>query len=280
MKCQAGVLVSLRSKPYSFFGEEIHTKRVPDSDRTGATPKQRQQFRKDRFRMPSLYHHPISAASRFIRLVLAEYQLDADLLEERPWERRRDFLTLNPAATLPVYLDESLNAFCGAAVIAEFLDETQGADQGDNRLLPRGAVERGEVRRLMDWFLTKLEQDVTRHLVRERVYKLMMPKSVGGGEPDSKALRAARANIRQHMRYIDWLASSRNWLAGDQLTYADFAAAGALSTLDYLGEVAWAESPQAKQWYQRIKSRPSFRPLLADRVRNVTPVSHYTDLDF
>lgn len=230
--------------------------------------------------MPSLYHHPMSAASRFIRLVLNEYELETDLIEERTWERRRDFLALNPALTLPVYVDESLHAFCGSGVIAEFLDETQGVFQKQRRLLPEDPVARAEVRRLVDWFLTKLEHDVTRHLVRERVFKLLMPKDLGGGAPDSKALRAGRTNINQHLRYIDWLTANRKWMAGDTLSYADFAAAGALSVLDYLGEVTWSEAPQAKDWYQRIKSRPSFRPLLADRVRNMSPVSHYADLDF
>lgn len=230
--------------------------------------------------MPSLYHHPMSAASRFIRLALNEYEMETDLVEERPWERRRDFIAMNAAATLPVYVDDSLHSICGATVIAEFLDETQGAFQKQRRLMPESTVGRAEVRRLMDWFLAKLEQDVTRHLVRERVFKILMPKDVGGGEPDSRALRAARANIRQHMRYIDWLAASRNWLAGDAISYADLSAAGALSTLDYLGEITWNDAPQAKLWYQRIKSRPAFRPLLADRVRNMTPVSHYADLDF
>jgi glutathione S-transferase len=230
--------------------------------------------------MPSLYHHPMSAASRFVRLILNEYELDTDLVEENPWERRRDFLALNPAATLPVYVDESLHAFCGAGVIAEFLDETQGVFQKQRRLLPEGHIERAEVRRLIDWFLGKLEQDVTRHLVRERVFKLVMSKEQGGGAPDSKALRTARSNIRQHLKYIDWLAASRNWLAGPALSYADLAAAGALSALDYLGEISWNEAPQARDWYQRVKSRPSFRPLLGDRVRNMSPVSHYADLDF
>ena len=50
--------------------------------------------------------------------------------------------------------------------------------------------------------------------------------------------------------------------------------------LDYLGEIDWTESPMAKDWYQRLKSRPSFRPLLAERVRGLIPVSHYADLDF
>ena len=107
-----------------------------------------------------------------------------------------------------------------------------------------------------------------------------MTPDLGGGAPDSKVLSTSRANIRQHMKYLSWLAASRTYLAGDRLSYADLAAAAAISVLDYMGEIDWAESTQAKEWYQRLKSRPSFRPLLAERVRGVTPVSHYADLDF
>ncbi|WP_136657722.1 glutathione S-transferase family protein [Nitratireductor sp. XY-223] len=230
--------------------------------------------------MPTLYHHPMSAASRFVRLVLSEYDLEADLVEERPWEQRPDFLALNPAATLPVYVDDSLQAVCGATVISEFIDEVFGVFKRDRRLLPDEPFRRAEVRRLTEWFLVKMEQDVTRYLVRERVFKLLMPKENGGGAPDSKALRAARANIHQHMRYLDWLTASRDWLAGNTMSYADFAAAGALSALDYLGEIKWGETANAKEWYQRMKSRPCMRPLLADRVSRIAPVSQYADLDF
>jgi glutathione S-transferase len=107
-----------------------------------------------------------------------------------------------------------------------------------------------------------------------------MTAAEGGGSPDSGALRASRANIKQHMKYTNWLAGTRNWLAGDRLTYADMAGAAALSVLDYLGEVDWRAFPAARDWYARMKSRPSFRPLLADRVRGVSAVSHYADLDF
>jgi glutathione S-transferase len=230
--------------------------------------------------MPVLYHHPMSSASRFIRLVLGEYGFEYDLVDEQPWEARRDFLALNPAGTLPVYVDDSMRALCGATVISEYLDETHGALKRDRRLLAENSFQRAEIRRLVEWFLQKMEQDVTRHLVRERVYKLHMPANLGGGAPDSKLMRAARGNIRQHMKYLSWLAGSRAWLAGDRLSYADLAAAAAVSSLDYLGEIDWKEFPQAKDWYQRLKSRPSFRPILTDRVRSVTPASHYADLDF
>ncbi|AZN70088.1 glutathione S-transferase family protein [Georhizobium profundi] len=230
--------------------------------------------------MPTLYHHPMSSASRFIRLVLGEYGFEYDLVEEQPWEGRREFLALNPAGTLPVFLDDSMRSLCGAVVISEYLDETHGALKRDRRLLAENSFQRAEIRRLVEWFLVKMEQDVTRHLARERVFKLQMPTAQGGGAPDSKLMRAARGNIRQHMKYLTWLAGSRPWLAGDRLSYGDLAAAASISVLDYLGEIDWSEFPQSKDWYQRIKSRPSFRPLLGDRIRGVTPASHYADLDF
>jgi glutathione S-transferase len=230
--------------------------------------------------MPVLYHHPISTASRFVRLIFAEYGFHAELVEEQPWEKRKDFIALNPAGTLPVYLDDNMRTLCGATIISEFMDETSGVLKRDRRLLAEDPFQRAEIRRLNEWFLTKTEQDVTRPLVRERVYKLQMTPEQGGGAPDSKILRTARNNIRQHLRYLTWLAGSRTWLAGERLSYADLSAAAAISVLDYLGEIDWNEWPQVKEWYQRLKSRPSFRPLLNDRVRGVTPVSHYADLDF
>ena len=230
--------------------------------------------------MPTLYHHPLSTASRFIRLILAEYGFQVDLVEEQAWEKRRDFLALNPAGTLPVYVDDSMRALCGATIISEYLDETSGILKRDRRLLAEDPFQRAEIRRLTEWFLYKFEQDVTRSIVKERALKLVMTPDQGGGAPDSKILRLARANIRQHLKYLAWLAGSRTYLAGDRLSYADLSAAAAISVLDYLGEIDWAEAPQAKEWYTRIKSRPSFRPLLQERVRGVTPASHYADLDF
>jgi glutathione S-transferase len=222
----------------------------------------------------------MSTASRFIRLIFSEYGIPCELIEEPVWDRRRDFLALNPAGTLPVYVDDNMRTLCGATIISEFLDETSGILKRDRRLLAEDPFQRAEIRRLTEWFLIKMEQEVTRPLVRERVNKLFMTAEQGGGAPDSKTLRTARGNIRQHLKYLAWLAGSRTWLAGERLSYADMAAAAAISVLDYLGEIDWNEAPQVKEWYQRLKSRPGFRLLLMDRVRGVTPVSHYADLDF
>lgn len=217
--------------------------------------------------------------SRFVRLALAEFGIEPDLIEERVQERREDFLMINPAGTTPVLVEEPHTVIVGAGPIAEYLDETRGEGAGV-RLLPGDPAQRAEVRRLLDWFNGKFFAEVTQWLVHEKVTRRFLTAAEGGGGPDMDAVRAARANLRSHLAYIGWLAGSRNWLAGDQLSYADLAAAGHLSCADYLGDVPWADSEHAKNWYARVKSRPSFRALLAERVIGMTPSPVYADLDF
>ena len=230
--------------------------------------------------MIRLYHHPLSVSSRFIRLILSECELIPQLVEERPWERREEFLIMNPAGTLPVLVEDQGPPAIGAWPVSEYLDETRGFALAEHRLLPPNADQRAEVRRLCDWFLTKFDSEVTFYLAEEKVIKRERAKSGGNGSPDSSLLRAARTNIRPHLAYINHLMAERNWLAGDRITFADLAAAAALSVADFLGEVPWADAGEAKDWYAKMKSRASFRTLLADQVRGVRPPEHYGDPDF
>jgi glutathione S-transferase len=227
-----------------------------------------------------LFHHPFCPHSRFVRLTSGEMGLSLRLIEERTWERREGFLALNPAGTTPVLIEEGRPAVPDACVIAEYLDETRGAAMGDHRLLPPDASQRVEVRRLSGWFHRKCFDEVTSILVTEKIYKRYMTPEQGGGPPDTQTIRVARSNIRYHLAYVGWLSRSRNWLAGDRLSYADLAAAAHLSCADYLGDVPWNEDESAKSWYARVKSRPSFRPILADRLPGTPPSPTYTDLDF
>jgi len=224
-----------------------------------------------------LFHHPFCPHSRFVRLVLAEYGIGVDLVLENVLARRPEFLALNPAGTTPVLVEEGF-AVSGALVIAEYIDETRGAAAGT--LMPLGAKGRAETRRLAGWFHEKFFAEVSEALVREKILKRRLPEAQGGGPPDSAAIHAARANIRYHLQYIGWLMKARKWLAGDQLTIADLAAAAHLSSVDYLGDVPWSEDESAKNWYARLKSRPSFRALLAETVAGLSPAPSYADLDF
>jgi glutathione S-transferase len=230
--------------------------------------------------MLTLFHHSFCPHSRFVRLALGEYGLEVRLIEERTWDRRHDFLAMNPAGTTPVLVEEGHPPIPGAGIVAEYLDETHGTELAERRLLPTTGSARVEVRRLMSWFNDKFFVEVSGPLTTERYYRRHMPANAGGGSPDTEVIRAARHNISYHLAYIGWLVSARDWLAGDRLTYADLAAAAHLSAADDLGDVPWNEDDAARAWYARMKSRPSFRPMLTETVAGIPPSKTYADLDF
>ncbi len=222
--------------------------------------------------MRTLYHLWLSAPCRKVRLVLGEKKLEADCRIEPVWERREAFLTMNPAGEVPVMVEPDGTILCDGAAIAEYLDETTPIPP----LNGSTPLERAEVRRLVGWFGGKFNDEVTANLVGEKVLKRLMRT----GYPSSDAIRAGLGNIRYHLDYIGFLAERRNWLAGRSLSLADITAAAHLSCIDYIGDVPWAHNDSAKTWYARIKSRPSFRSILADTVPGIAPVETYANLDF
>jgi glutathione S-transferase len=228
----------------------------------------------------TLFHHRACPHSRFVRIVLGEYAIAVRLYEERVWERRNEFLLLNPAGTTPILVEEGRPTVSGAESIAEYLDETRGAEFEDRRLMPLDIGGRVEVRRLMNWFHVKFFDEVTSILVLEKVYKRCMTPDQGSGPVDVPAIRTARNNIRYHLGYLGWLTQKRHWLAGERMTYSDLAAAAHLSCADYLGEVPWSDYASVKHWYARMKSRPSLRSILADVLPGPPPSPDYRDPDF
>lgn len=223
--------------------------------------------------MRTLYHTPLSPYCRKVRLQLREKLLDFELLDEPVWERRHDFFKLNPAGEVPVLVDENGLILSGSYAICEYIEEGYTDPPA---LLGGNLADRTEVRRLISWFDLKFYHEVSQGILFERVYRQLMK----WGAPDGETLRECKKNIFYHLDYIANLTMQHKWLAGDVLTLADLTAAAHLSALDYLGDVPWDHSPRAKDWYALIKSRPCFRPLLADRVRGFKPPAHYDDPDF
>ncbi len=218
-----------------------------------------------------LYHFPLSPFSRKVRLSLAEKRIEVELVEERYWEQDPDFLRRNPAGKIPV-LKLGNRLMSESAAICEFLEELHP----NPPLMPNGAEARYEVRRLVSWFDDKFNSEVTRKLMGERVFKKVM----GGGYPDSANVKAGSKAIKYHLDYMAWLLDQRRWLAGNDMSLADFAAAAHLSCLDYISDVDWNRHEVVKDWYAKVKSRPAFRSLLADQVPGFPPPAHYADLDF
>ena len=225
--------------------------------------------------MPKLLQHRLDPASRLARLMFAEYGVGLDLEDIKPWTRDPHVLELNPAATVPILLDEGQpNAVGVLGVIHTIEDRYSPAAVAG--LFPPQPKDRAEMWRLADWVLLKLNDEVTRYIIEEKIVKRDRP----GATPDPAVLRVAKANLSEHMLYFNWLFATRHWMAGEVMTLADFALAAHLSALDYLGDIDWESAVEVRQWYARIKSRPAFRTLLNDRVGGMPPHAGYADLDF
>ena len=88
--------------------------------------------------MYRLYHLPLSPFCRKVRLVLAEKRVEVDLVEERPWERRLDFLRMNPAGKVPVLVTGDGAVLAESRAICGYLNETMP----EPPLMPGDAAER------------------------------------------------------------------------------------------------------------------------------------------
>jgi len=223
--------------------------------------------------MWQLYQFPLCPFSRKVRLLLGEKGVGYELVRENPWDRRDEFLDMNPAGQVPVMADPKRNILLmDSMAICEYLEETV-----DKAAMINGtAVNRAEIRRLIAWFDSQFFQDVTAPLLGERMMKRIVTKD----SPDARVLREAMKAAERHLDYTDYLLDHHNWMAGSTMSLADLAAAAQISVADYLGGIDWKGHEQTARWYRGFKSRPSFRPLLSERMVGITPPQQYDDVDF
>lgn len=226
--------------------------------------------------MYRLYHHPICPFSRKVRVHLAAKDIGCELIQENFWERRKEFIAMNPACTVPVLFDNGNAAvIVNSSVIIEYIEEKHA--KSSKSFLGESPSERAEARRLQYWFDEKFYQEVSKHVLNERYFNRYSP---GGSSPNSEILRVARGNLNIHLSYIEYLLESKRYLAGDQISVADFSAACQISVLDYFGDINWHHYLPAKDWYSMIKSHKIFGDILKDRIPGLVPVEWYSQLDF
>jgi glutathione S-transferase len=223
--------------------------------------------------MWQLYQFPLCPFSRKVRLLLSEKGVPHELVRESPWLRRDEFVDLNPAAQTPVLVEPQKGiVLIDSVAICEYFEETVEKAP----MIPGTAVNRAEIRRMVAWFDERFYGDVVGPLLEERMRKRLVSRD----PPDTKVLREAMRVANGHLDYIDYLLDHRRWLGGPALTLADLTAAAQLSVADYLGGLDWRGHKQTTDWYAVMKSRPSFRPLLGERMEVIAPPPHYDKVDF
>lgn len=218
-----------------------------------------------------LFQYPLCPFSRKVRFACAVKAVAVELVLEQPWDRREEFAALNPARQTPV-MQKGETILVDSAAICDYFEET--VDRVP--LLGSGPEDRAEVRRLVAWFDQKFYAEITAPLLGERMYKRLYSRQA----PDAGVVRSAGRNAETHLEYLDFLLDRRRWLSGAAFGLADIAAAAQISVADYLGGIDWEGHEPARTWYSTLKSRPTFRPLLAERIEGLPPPAHYDKLDF
>ena len=177
--------------------------------------------------------------------------------------------------TMPVFLDMDGTRAEGVWAILDHLEQ----NYPDRPLAPADDAARRACLRWVDWAFGPFHEQVTQRIVYEKA----APRYTGAGfsrPPDMNVIRAGREDLKAALKAIGAAAEGNGNLACREISLGDLAVAAHLSALDYFGEVPWADFPAAGEWYVRMKSRPSFRSILSDRVPGQPPVSHYAELDF
>lgn len=226
--------------------------------------------------MYTLYHHVLCPFSRKIRVLLASKEIEFELIKENFWERRKEFIAINPMVTVPVLFDNhNRSIICGSSVIAEYIEEKHDDTKnyfGDS------IISRAENRRLQLWFDEKFYNEVSRHILKERYFGKFLPNHKPA--PDPEVLRLTKYNLNVHLNYMEFLLENRKFLGGEQISIADFAAAGHISALDYFDDMVWQNRYALKDWYAVVKSQKGFAEILKDRVPGIIPSRQYDKLDF
>lgn len=209
-------------------------------------------------------------------LELSEKKLDFTVEITKFWERSSGLLELTPFGRLPVLVDLNGSVIRGIYAITGYLEEAYE----DVPLFGEDFMERAEARAMIQNMHEDFASEVLIPLVFERDIKRRFPDSSLSSAPSSASMHQIRDATNFHLKRLETFAERRNWLAGTTMSAADLAAAAHLSVVDYLGGIAWKHFPALTEWYMRIKSRPSFKRLLLDRVPGLPPVSYYSNLDF
>lgn len=209
-----------------------------------------------------------------MRFTLSEKRLDYEMVYETLWDPSEDLFEYSPSGLIPVLVD--LNGFSvhGFSAIREYLEEVYP----EVNLLGNNLQQKAESRKISDWFSFVFYSDVYYPIIREKILKRFAKNT--DKTPDPACVRRASAKLVSHMEYISWLIDRRNWLAGKDFSTADITAGSFISVLDYLGFIPWNKYDLVKNWYVRIKSRPSFRNILNDNLSQIPPIKDYANLDF
>ena len=196
-----------------------------------------------------LYMHPVSTASRPVRLFIAENgikcdEVVVDILSGAHYQE--PYASLNPSRLVPMLEDGDFRLTESSAIL-KYL-----ADINNLPSYPKDPKKRAKVNEAMDWINTQLYSALGYSLVYPQLFAHHKRRS---DEAHAGALAWGEAGAKKWLQVLNdhWLGGDKKYLCGDEITIADYFGASVVSIGELIGS-DFSAYPNVKRWLDRIKA--------------------------
>ncbi len=205
--------------------------------------------------MLKIYGALLSPFVRKVRAVLAEKQVQYELVPANPFEKSENFLKLSPLGRIPALEDEEHRHLADSSVIVEYLEERFPTPA----LFPKDPYDRARVRWFDEYADGGMAPSLTAKVFFQRVISAKLLKS----PPDEKIVASGLADLPRFLGYLEREIGAGEYLVAGTFTLADISVASQLINLGHAGvEVDRATYPALSRWFARIAARPTIAPLI------------------
>jgi len=195
-----------------------------------------------------LYMHPVSTASRPVKLFLSENNIPCEdvMVDLMKGEHHKEpYASLNPSRLVPMLEDGDLRLTESSAIL-KYL-----ADKHDLPSYPKDLKKRAKVNEVMDWLNTQFYRDFGYGLVYPQIFPHHKRRS---DEAHGGAIAWGQQGAKRWLQVLNdyWIGPKNAYLCGAEITIADYFGAG-LVTIGELVGIDLSAYPNVQRWLGNMK---------------------------
>ena len=203
-----------------------------------------------------LYMHPVSTATRPVRLLIAENGIACeeevvDILQGAHYQE--PYASRNPNRMVPMLEDGDLRLTESSAIL-KYL-----AEKYDLPSYPKDVKKRAKVNEAMDWLNTQFYRDFGYGLVYAQLFPHHQRRS---DEAHAGTIAWGQQGAKTWLQVLNdhWLGPRNRYICGDQLTIADYFGASLVSIGELIG-CDLAVYPNIARWLATMKTLKSWNQI-------------------
>jgi glutathione S-transferase len=165
------------------------------------------------------------------------------------------YLALNPNSKMPTLVDGDYVLWEANAILFYFASRHPGSG-----LWPSDLKDQASVLRWLAWESAHWDAESIGMVSYEKSSKAVL----GYGPPDPVFIARGERNFSRFAAVLNQSLVGKPWIAGKQLTIADFSIGGLVPSAERMG-LPVSEFPEVVRWYKELSALQAWRDALAYR---------------